>query len=394
MNLPNDGNASGRNFGGRELELLRAVLESGTLNATKGTMVKRLQQDFSQQYGVAHCLAMSSGTAALHTAVAALDLDPGDEIITTAITDMGAITPVLYQGAIPVFADVDPVTYNITAEKITPHISDRTKAIIVTHLFGHPCEMGPIMDLARLHNLLVVEDAAQAYYAEWQGKRAGTIGDIGCFSLQQGKHMTTGEGGLTITNNPDLERRMRLFVDKAWGYGDEKPDHYFLALNYRMTELQGAVALAQLEKVTSVVQNRRDMAKVLDKLLHSVAGIRYPECSAGDKHAYWKYPLTVDTDLVGMDVDELASRLNRLGVASAPRYIRKPAFECQVIRDRVTFGDSKYPFNLRPDLKTVDPRDFPGTTQALAHILVLPWNENYTEEHAHFIATNIFEALN
>ena len=393
MQLPNDGNASGRNFGGRELSLLKEVLDSGTLNATKGTMVKRLQQAFSEQYGVTFCLAMSSGTAALHTAIAALDLEPGDEIITTAITDMGAITPILYQGAIPVFADVDPETYNITADSIASKISDRTRAVIVTHLFGCPCDMGPILELSRAHDLLVIEDAAQAYYAEWQGQRVGTMGDIGCFSLQQGKHMTAGEGGLTVTNSPALERRMRLFVDKAWGYGDEKPDHYFLALNYRMTELQGAVALAQFEKVTSVVQNRRHMAGELDARLASVEGVSYPVCPEGDNHVYWKYPLTVDTGHVGMDVDALAERLNHLGVASAPRYIRKPAFECEVLKDRVTLGKSEYPFSLRPDLLPARSEDYAGTMQALSHILVLPWNENYTIGHVQFIASTIIEAL-
>lgn len=393
MQLPNDGNASGRNFGERELSLLKEVLDSGTLNATKGTMVKRLQQDFASHYGSTHCLAMSSGTAALHTAIAALNLEPGDEIITTAITDMGAITPILYQGAIPVFADVDPKTYNITAETIAPRISNRTRAVIVTHLFGHPCNMGPILDLAESHNLLIIEDAAQAFYAEWQGKRVGTLGDIGCFSLQQGKHMTTGEGGLTVTDNPDLERRMRLFVDKAWGYGDEKPDHYFLALNYRMTELQGAVAIAQFEKVTSVVDNRRTRAAELDAALADVPGISYPQCNDTDKHVYWKYPLTVQSEQTGIGVDDLAARLGELGVASAPRYIRKPAFQCEVIRDRVTLGQSTYPYSLRPDLAPEQADDYPGTISALSQVLVLPWNENYTTDHVQFIASKIKEAL-
>ena len=393
MQLPNDGNASGRNFGERELQYLKEVLDSGTLNATKGTMVKRLQKAFAEQCGVSFCLAMSSGTAALHTAIAALDMEPGDEIISTPITDMGAIAPILYQGAIPVFADVDPESYNVTAETIAPKITKRTRAVIVTHLFGRPCDMGPILELARAHNFLVIEDAAQAFFAEWQGRRVGTMGDIGCFSLQQGKHMTTGEGGLTVTNRPDLERRMRLFVDKAWGYGDEKPDHYFLALNYRMTELQGAVALAQLEKVHSVIENRRVRASELDHLLEGVAHLRYPICAKGDRHVYWKYPLTVDVAALGRDVDTIAKRLHGLGVASAPRYIQKPAFQCQVLKDRVTFGKGGYPFSLRPDLPPATPEDFPGTMEALSHVLVLPWNENYTQEHVQFIASSIREAL-
>ena len=194
--LPSDANSSGRNFGSEELELLQQVLESGTLNCTRGTWVKRFETEFGERYGVSYVRCVTSGTAAIHTAVAAVDPEPGDEIITTPITDMGAITPILYQGAIPIFADVDPLTYNVTAETIAPRITERTRAIIVTPLFGNPCDMDPILELARQRGIPVIEDAAQAFFAEYRGRRTGTMGDIGCFSLQQGKHMTTGEGGI------------------------------------------------------------------------------------------------------------------------------------------------------------------------------------------------------
>jgi dTDP-4-amino-4,6-dideoxygalactose transaminase len=140
-----------------------------------------------------------------------------------------------------VFADVDPRTYNVTAKTIEPCLGDRTKAILVTHLFGNPCEMGEIMELARARNLPVIEDCAQSFLARHGGQHVGTFGAIGCYSLQQRKHITTGEGGLVSTGDGALARRMFLFINKAWGYGDPKPDHYFLALNYRMSELQGAV---------------------------------------------------------------------------------------------------------------------------------------------------------
>ena len=249
MRLPSDGDSSGRDLGRDELDRLREVIESGTLNCTKGRAVKEFEARFAKRYGVEFGRATTSGTASIHAAIAAVDPEPGDEIITSPITDIGALSPIIYQTAIPVFADVDPLTYNVTAETIAPRITRRTRAIIVTHLFGNPCDMGPILDLARKHELPVIEDAAQAYEAECDGQLVGTIGDFGCFSLQQGKHMTTGEGGIVITRNEKYWRRLWLFVDKAWGYGDPAPDHYFLALNYRMTELQGAVALAQLEKL-------------------------------------------------------------------------------------------------------------------------------------------------
>ncbi|MFX0198870.1 MAG: DegT/DnrJ/EryC1/StrS family aminotransferase [Candidatus Hodarchaeota archaeon] len=393
MQLPSDGDYTGRNFGQEELEILERVIESGTLNCTRGTVVKEFERRFAEKYGVDFCRTTTSGTASIHTAVAAINPEPGDEIITTPITDMGALTPIIYQTAIPIFADVDPLTYNITAQAIVPKITKRTKAIIVTQLFGNPCDMDPIMDLAREFNLPVIEDACQSYLSEYKGKLVGTIGDIGCFSLQQGKHMTTGEGGIVISNNGKYTRRMWLFVDKAWGYGDPKPDHYFLAPNYRMTELQGAVALAQLDKVDGVVESRIRTAQVLTDLISDVHGVSPPKVTSGGKHVYWKYPLRIDDEIIQGGVDLFASKLKEKGIFSAPRYIQKPAFMCQIFREQNTFGNSHFPFKgeCRKNDPPVayDPKDFPGTYDALSHVVVLPWNEFYTEEHVNYIADNI-----
>ena len=396
MQLPSDADHTGRDLGEEELAVLRKVIESGTLNCTKGTVVKEFEKRFAQKYGVTFCRTTTSGTAAIHTAIAGINPEPGDEFITTPITDMGALAPIIYQTAIPIFADVDPLTYNVTAETIAPKISRRTKAIVVTHLFGNSCDMDPIMDLARQHNLPVIEDACQSYLAEYKGKLLGTIGDIGCFSLQQGKHMTTGEGGIVISkNNNSYSRRMWLFVDKAWGYGDPKPDHYFLAPNYRMTELQGAVALAQLDKVDGVVENRIRTAQRLTKLIKEVPGVNPPAIGAYSKHVYWKYPLRIDDEIIQGGVDQFAVKLKEKGIFSAPRYIQKPAFMCQVLRDRNTFGNSHFPFEgeCRSDDPPVvyDPKEYPGTYDALSHVVVLPWSEFYKEEHVNFIADSIKE---
>lgn len=395
MKLPTDSDASGRDLGQEELTLLKEVIESGTLNATKGRIVKRLVKEFTKEYGVRFAYAVNSGTASLHTAIAAINPDPGDEIITTPITDMGGITPILYQNAIPIFADVDPLTLNITAEAIEPKITKRTKAIIVVHLFGKPANMDPIMVLSEKYNIPIIEDCCQAYFAQYKDKLVGTIGKIGCFSLQQSKHMTSGEGGLIITNDPKLERRIRLFIDKAWGYGDPKPDHYFLALNYRMTELQGAVALAQLRKVRGVVKRRRQTAEILTEHLLNTSGIFLPESNEDSIHVFWKYPLIIDTDLFGVDVFAFSSKLKERGIFSAPRYIQKPAFMCEVLEKRKTYGKSQCPYDCprRDDEKEIvyDVKDYPGTMKALANVLVLPWNEFYTSEHVEYIAKNIKE---
>ncbi|MFX0201268.1 MAG: DegT/DnrJ/EryC1/StrS family aminotransferase, partial [Candidatus Hodarchaeota archaeon] len=295
------------------------------------------------------------------------------------------------------FADVDPLTYNVTAETIAPKIKRRTKAIVVTHLFGNPCDMDPIIDLAREHKLPVIEDACQAYLSEYEGKLVGTIGDIGCFSLQQGKHMTTGEGGIVISNNGKYTRRMWLFIDKAWGYGDPKPDHYFLAPNYRMTELQGAVALAQLDKVDGVVENRIRTAEMLTDLISDVQGVSPPKVTPSGKHVYWKYPLRIDDEIIEGGVDLFASKLKEKGIFSAPRYIQKPAFMCQIFQEQNTFGKSHFPFegeHRKGDPPVVyDPKEFPGTYDTLSHVVVLPWNEFYTEEHVNYIAENIREVV-
>ena len=399
MSLPSDQDISGRNLGKEELELLKEVIGSGVLNSTKGTKVNQFEKEYAAFYGSPHCVASSSGTSAIHAAVAAVNPDPLSEIITSPITDMGAIAPILYQACIPVFADVDPLSYNVTARSIEKKITPRTRAIIVTHLFGNPCEMSDILSLAKDRGIPVIEDCAQAFLAEYHGNRVGTLGHIGVFSMQQGKHMTTGEGGISITADAEYARRMRLFVNKAWGYGDKNPDHYFVALNSRLTELQGAVALAQLKKLPWVVSQRQKMAQELDGLLSRLEGIQIPRPPKNSTHVYWKYCLDVDKTAAGFDVTELAAQLKNHGIASAPRYIQKPAFRCQLFTGRVMFGKSPRPLD-ETDAGAVFLKDeswwkqeYPGSYQALSRVLVLPWNEFYTPAHVQFIAGKIQQSI-
>jgi dTDP-4-amino-4,6-dideoxygalactose transaminase len=388
--LPSDQDASGRTLGAEELALLAEAIHSGTLTSTKGSFVKRLERRFAELLEVKHAWACSSGTAAIHTAVAALNPEPGDEIITSPITDMGALAPILYQGAIPVFADVDPRTCCLTAETIEPCLSARTRAIIVTHLFGNPCTMGPILALAGARGIPVLEDCAQAFLARYQGRPVGTLGTVGCFSLQQGKHITTGEGGLVVTDDDALARRMFLFINKAWGYGDPQPDHYFLALNYRMSELQGAVGVAQLDKLSGAVRRRVAAARRLTELLDSLEGVEPPWVEPGNLHTYWRYCLRTDMGAVPGGGTALARHLKERGIASAPRYIQRPAFEFEVFQKQRTFGSSRWPFTLaRPEALDYCRARFPGTFAALDDILVLPWSECYTDEHVEYLSESL-----
>lgn len=393
ITLPSDQDSTGRTLGDDELSLIAEVIRSGTLTVTKGAFGKRFENEFAALLNVGHAHACTSGSAAIHTAIAALDPEPGAEIITTSITDMGALTPILYQGAIPVFADVDPWTGNLTAKTIEARLSEQTKAIIVTHLFGNPCDMTAIMKLANERNIPVIEDAAQAFLASHEGQAVGSFGAFGCFSLQQGKHITTGEGGIVTTSDNALSRQAFLFINKAWGYGDPTPDHYSMALNYRPSELQMACALGQLQKLPTIVRNRFDAAKRMHELLADTPGLTLPIANEGDIHAYWKYPLVIDPAIIPGGPTSLAHALRELNIASAPRYIQKPAYRCQIFRDQKTFGNSRWPFTLaRPEAVDYADAKFPGTLRFLDRVLVLPWNENYTLDHLNHLAATIHHA--
>ena len=394
IKLPSDQDASGRTFGAEEIAAVTDVLNSGVLITTKGKYGKMLEEEFAKKLGVKYAYACNSGSAAVHTAIAAINPNPGDEIVTTSITDMGALTPIVFQGAIPVFADVDPKTLNVTAETIERVLSDKTKAIIVTHLFGNPCEMRAIMELADARGIPVIEDTAQSFLATCDGKYAGTIGKIGAFSFQQGKQMTTGEGGIVVTNDDAIARRMYLFINKAWGYGDQNPDHYFASLNYRMTELQAAVAYEQLKKLDYSVEQRQRMAQLLDEKIKDIDGIESYKPVEGSTMTYWKYCLRVDDEKIEDGSVGLAKALKVYDVASAPRYVVKPAYKCRVFTEQNTFGDSHYPFNLaRSEAVDYNDANFQGTIKGLHDVLVLPINERYEEKHIEFLASSIREAV-
>jgi dTDP-4-amino-4,6-dideoxygalactose transaminase len=394
IRLPSDQDASGRSFGDEELAALAAVVTSGVLTATKGSQTRELERMLADTLGVEHVIALSSGSAAVHAAVAALDPEPGDEFVTTSITDMGALTPILYQGAIPVFADVDPATMNVTAGTIAARLTPRTRAVIVTHLFGNPCAMDEILALAADRGLPVIEDSAQSYLGSCCGRLTGTMGAIGCFSTQQGKHISSGEGGFVTTNDGALARRMRTFVNKAWPYGEPDPDHEFVALNYRITELQSAVIAAQLPRLEANVRTRIANARRLTEQLAGVPGVAAPETAPGNVHCYWRYCLRVDGDVIPGGPSALAAELRFHDIAAVPRYINKPAFRCRVFAEQVTFGSSRWPFTLAaPEAVDYSAERFPGTFRGLDQALVLGWNERYVDEHVDYLAASISTAV-
>jgi perosamine synthetase len=312
-------------FGEAEQANLAEVIQSQDMwRWGRSNFVPRFEEAFGNYLGRKYVHAVNSGTSANETAYASLDLEPGDEIICPGVAPIFVSFPVVAIGCIPVFADVDPLTQIIDPASIEQRISSRTRAIVVVHLNGQPAKMDEIMKVARKHGLLVVEDCAQAYDAFYKGTKVGTIGDIACFSMQQSKHITAGEGGMIATDNAEFYKRGTEFSNcgMPWYlYDMERPEaepleglptrgHFRFGHDFRMSELHGAVALAQLDKIAGFNAHRRELVRVIETDLGDVPGINlahvYPETTPN----YWNYPFHGPEDHFGP-----SGELNYLEVA-------------------------------------------------------------------------------
>lgn len=392
--LPSVGDLSGRRIDEAEIEAVTRVLRSGKLNSTVGSETAGWESDFAAFLGVEHAVACSSGTAALHLAVAAVNPEPGEEIILTGLSDAGTMLPILAQNAVPVFADVDLRAGNLDPASAAEKITGKTRAIIAVHLFGIPAAVDELRALAGQHHLILIEDCAQAYLTQTaSGALAGTTGQLGCFSLQQSKHITAGDGGTVVSNDVALARRARLFADKAWPRdaptsatqhaGSFERTHLFLGLNYRMTELQSSIARVQLTKLETIVADRRRNAA---RLTHKLTGLAGLQCAPEDGTAYWLFPLYLDPELAGADAFGYAELLRPEGIAGVPGYIQRPLYCTPVLTGHHTYGTSGYPIADHEYGEGLCPN-----TEALigGRLLTLQWNENYTDADVDDIAEAI-----
>jgi perosamine synthetase len=384
--------SSGKKVGTEELEQLREVIESGQMNRVGGTKVKQYESEFAQRLDRKYAVASTSGTAALHVAVGMVNPSPGDEIIVAPITDIGSIIPILYQTAIPIFAEVDPETFNLDPASVEERITSKTRAIMAVHLFGNPCDLDPLREIARRHKLVLIEDCAQAHFSEYKGRLVGSVGDIGCFSLQQSKHMTAGDGGITLTDQEEFGLRGTFFADKGWARGDTGPRRYVVfGLNYRMTELQGAVALAQLHRASDIVGRRRANGDLLVKLIADVPHVRPQKRIEGCRHGYWQFGLAVQPS-APFTADRFVQAVRAEGVPAGAHYIGKPIFLCHdAVREQRLFGNSRFPFdhpNARPGI-TYDEQTCPVTQGVLDRMVTMPMSEFYTEAEIHDMATAV-----
>jgi perosamine synthetase len=382
-----------RLFGPAELRFLHKALLSQNLFGIGGQMVPAFEKEFAHAYGVPYAVASTSGTAAIHTALGALDLNPGDEIITTPVTDMGTIVPILYQQCIPVFADID-LTYNMNPQEVEQKITSRTRAILAVHLFGNPCDMTALLSIARKHKIPLIEDCSQAHMTLYNNKFVGTMGDIGCFSFQQSKHMTTGDGGMTITSNLEYYERMKLFVDKGYarkGWGSRA--YLFLAPNYRMNELTAAVGRAQLKKVEEVIRKRQELGSYLTQLISDIPGIRTAPVTLGGRSSYWLYPLYLE----GGDGDVFCKELIKNKVWASYGYTGKTIYLCsEALVGKKTFGESHFPFSIGVTNKSYEYKEglCPKAEDILKHLICIPLDESWDKSKVEHTARVIRESFN
>jgi perosamine synthetase len=373
---------SERKVGEEELAQLRDVIESAWLFRWGGKKVEAFEKEFARRHGVRFAIACTSGTASIHLAIAALQLDPGDEVITAPITDIGSIAPILKEGGIPLFADVDPETGNMDPESAERLISPRTKAILVVHLAGNPCDMDAFAEIARRHGLTLIEDCAQAHLAEYKGKLVGTIGRIGCFSLQQSKLITTGDGGIAITDDEEMAAKMALFMDKGWERGAMTPHRRYvlLGLNYRMNELTGAVALAQMKRLDWVASERHRKGTMLSQMIAECKFVKPQKVMDGCKAVYWHYQLLVEHD-APFTADRFAEALRAEGIPCSAHYIGKPIFVChKALQQQRVFGNSHFPFDHADREVSYDETTCPRAQDYLNRLIVLPLHEFFKDE--------------
>ncbi len=393
--LPSVKDISGRDVGEEELRLVTEVVKSGNMGYIYGTKVKQLQKEWTELYGVKHAVAVSSGTASLHTAMVFLNVGPGDEVLVPAITDMGTVIAVLMQNAVPVFVDVDLKTQRMDPSKIEEKITPNTKVILPVHIFGLPCDMDRIMEIAKKHSLYVVEDCAQAHLTKYKGKLVGTIGDVGCFSFQQSKHMTTGDGGMVIANEDEIcGRKLVHCADKGWPRECYR-DHLFLAPNYHMTELQAAVGIGQLHKLPSFIERRRKSAAVLTEAIKGIKGVYPPGDDENGECTYYEYALTIDPEAFTVSNKVLAEALTAEGVKTAPSYLPKPIYMYDAVFKQITYGRFACPYDCKhyrePVVYTEDM--CPVAWEACRSMLFIPWNEKMTEKNALDIAEAVTKVL-
>lgn len=305
-------------FGESELRYVSDCILTGWVSSS-GKYVKRFEDDFSQFCTTKYAASSSNGTTALHLCLLALGIGPGDEVLVPSLTFIATANAVTYTGAKPVFIDSEYKTWNIDPSKLEEAINHRTKAIIPVHLYGHPADMEPILAIAKRHNLAVVEDAAEAHGALYKGEKVGSIGDLGMFSFYGNKIITTGEGGMIVSDNHDLIDRIRLIRDHGMD-PENRYRHNVLGYNYRLTNIQAALGVAQMERIDKIIEKKRENAALYNKALENIKGVTLPPEAPWARNIFWLYSILVDDDIFGQTAKQLGEKLRDKGIDTRPLF--------------------------------------------------------------------------
>lgn len=371
--------------GAEEREALLALLDreiaqGGGFDRYGGTEVDAYEQEFAGHVGVAYATATSSGTAAIHSALGALRLEPLSEVITSPVTDPGAVMPIVWLGCLPVFADLDPETFNLDPRSVAERITERTRVIVATHLAGQPADMDPILELARRHDLVVIEDCAQAHDAVYKGRLVGGLGRIGAFSLMSGKHSVAGgQGGMVLTSDEEVYWNAKRFADRGKPFNSPETRNLFLGMNYRMTELEAAMGRVQLRKLPAMVRRRRALVAQLGERIADLPAVRLGKVIDGAESSYWFLFLRVDTAQLRATKEQFARAVRAEGLPVAPAYDHV-VYDAPWIQGRQTLGSSGYPWTGAPavqDLWREDP--CPNARRAIALHMMVSLHEGWGE---------------
>ena len=324
---------------GNEKKYLLDCIESGWISS-EGPFIKQFEEKFAARVGRKHGIAVTNGTAAIDAAVEALGIGPGDEVILPTFTIISCILQIVRSGGVPVLVDSDPVTWNMDVNQIEAKITTRTKAIMVVHIYGLPVDMDPVLEIAKRHSLKIIEDAAEMHGQTYRGRPCGSFGDISTFSFYPNKHITTGEGGMIVTDDDEIAETCRSLRNLCF-QPHNRFVHERLGWNLRMTNMQAALGLAQLERLDEFVQRKRQMGLHYTKLLTGIPSLQLPLTRLDyAENIFWVYGIVLD-ERIGFDAKEAIRRLATENIGTRPFFC--PMHIQPVLRRMGLFEDQSYP---------------------------------------------------
>lgn len=325
-------------LGAHESQYVMECLNTGWISS-EGRFIREFEERWAAYCGMAHGVAVSNGTVALQAAVACLDLAPGDEIIMPTFTIISCAQAVTYNGGVPVLVDSDPRTWCMDVSQVEAKITPRTRAIMPVHIYGHPVDMDPLFALAEKYHLSIIEDAAEAHGADYRGRKCGGLGDLSCFSFYANKIITTGEGGMVLTNNADYAERLRSLRNLCFRR-DRRFYHTELGFNFRLTNMQAAVGLGQLERIEELLARKQWLGQAYTERLRALDALQLPVQQDWATNVYWMYGVVVD-ERTGMDAAEFARRLAERGVMTRPFFLGM--HEQPALHNLGLFREERYP---------------------------------------------------